>query len=102
MMRFVGRSKIGRLSSKGIQYPQLRLPRQYLDTIGKTAEIYETEDDGKREFLIVTQGRVSKSDAVLKPEAEVLKPQPYAGYYQRLSAIESQIAELSFSAATSA
>ena len=54
-MKRVEKSKIGKLSAKGIEYPPLRLPSQYLNTIGKTAEIYETERDSKRAFLIVTE-----------------------------------------------
>jgi hypothetical protein len=93
-MKRVGNAKIGKLSAKGIEYPQLRLPKQYLNSVGKIAEIYETEDDGKRAFLVVTKGKVSNDDMVLKPDDEVLKPQPYLGYDERLSALESKIDEL--------
>jgi hypothetical protein len=53
-MELLGKSKIGKLSAKGIEYPPLRLPRQGLNIIGNIAQIYETEHDGKRAFLAVT------------------------------------------------
>jgi len=54
-MQLIGKSKIGSLSArKGVSYPQLRLPQQCADVIGDTADIFETESDGKRAFLIVT------------------------------------------------
>jgi hypothetical protein len=43
-MRFVGKSKIGRLSAyEGKIYPQIRLPSHLADTIGQVADIFETE-----------------------------------------------------------
>ncbi len=54
-MRFVGKSKIGRLSAKkGKIYPQIRLPPHLADTIGEIADVFETERNGKRAFLLVT------------------------------------------------
>jgi hypothetical protein len=54
-MRFVGKSKIGRLSAKTDKiYPQIRLPPKLADTIGEIADVFETERNGKRAFLIVT------------------------------------------------
>ncbi|MGZ4865189.1 MAG: hypothetical protein ACXV5H_11430 [Halobacteriota archaeon] len=52
-MQHIGTSKIGKLSAKGIIYPQLRLPSEYSDVIGKIADIIETEHGGKRAFLVV-------------------------------------------------
>ena len=72
-MQHVGKSKIGNLSAKGFKYPQLRLPKRYLDTVGKTANIYETEHEGKQAFLIVTEHSVPKEGMVLKPGEQVLK-----------------------------
>ena len=93
-MQSVGKSKIGKLSAKGIKYPQFRLPQQYSDTIGKMANVFETNHDGKRAFLIVTEEAVSNKDTVLKPREEVLKPEPFKDSDQRLSTLESQILEL--------
>src|SRR5665647_328112 len=73
-MQHIGKSKIGSLSArKGVSYPQLRLPQQCADVIGDTADIFETESDGKRTFLIVTNQALSNSDTVLKHLHSVLK-----------------------------
>ena len=93
-MEFVGKSKIGRLSAKGITYPQLRLPHQYSSTIGNVAGVFETEHEGKQAFLIVTERAVLKEDTVLKPSEEVLKPVEKTAAESRLSALESEISDL--------
>ena len=73
-MRFVGKSKIGRLSAKkGKSYAQIRLPPHLADTIGEIADVFETERDGKRAFLLVTKQSVLVNDSVLQPDAEVVK-----------------------------
>ena len=73
-MQLIGKSKIGSLSArKGVSYPQLRLPQQCADVIGDTADIFETESEGKRAFLIVTERTVSNNTNVLKQGADVLK-----------------------------
>jgi len=60
-MQHIGKSKIGSLTArKGIRYPQLRLPQQCPDVIGCTADIVETESEGKRAFLIITPNHVKK------------------------------------------
>jgi hypothetical protein len=41
-MKFIGKSKIGKLSAKGIEYPQLRLPKSSSQAIGDIANIFET------------------------------------------------------------
>jgi hypothetical protein len=67
-MKYAGKSKIGRLSAKkGTIYAQIRLPKQFADTIGDTANIYKTEHDSKRAFLLVTNQHLRKSNAVLQP-----------------------------------
>jgi hypothetical protein len=72
-MQHIGKSKIGSLSArKGVKYPQLRLPQQCADVIGDTAEIFETESDGKRAFLIVTDQTMPKDDYVLKQNTDIL------------------------------
>ena len=73
-MQHIGKSKIGSLiARKAIRYPQLRLPQQCADVIGRTADILETESEGKRAFLIVTDQVMSKGDSVLKQNEDVLK-----------------------------
>jgi hypothetical protein len=74
VMQHIGKSKIGKLSAKGNDYPQLRLPLQYANTVGEVADVFETEHEGKQAFLIVTEHSVPKEDMVLKPSEEVLKP----------------------------
>lgn len=60
-LQHIGKSKIGSLSArKGIRYPQLRLPQQCADVIDEMADIFETESEGKRAFLIVTEQAMSK------------------------------------------
>ena len=73
-MQHIGKSKIGKLSAKGIDYLQLRLPKLYFDAVGKTACIYETEHEGRQAFLIVTEQSVPKEDTVLKPCADLAQP----------------------------
>ena len=74
-MHYIGKSKIGSLSArKGVKYPQLRLPQKCADVIGNMADIFETESEGKRVFLIVTDQAMPKGDSVLKPSENVLKP----------------------------
>lgn len=73
-MQHIGKSKIGSLSArKGVRYPQLRLPKQCSEIIGNTADIFETERDGKRAFLVVTGQTVPSNDNVLKQNEDVLK-----------------------------
>ncbi len=58
-MRFVGKSKISLLSAKKDKIcPQIRLSPHLADTIGDIADVFETEFNGKRAFLIVTQQSV--------------------------------------------
>ncbi len=101
-MHYIGTSKISPLYSKGsIIYPQIRLPQRYNDVIGKNAQIFETEYNGKRAFFIVTEeSEKTKNsvfkfvDKVLKPDVEVLKPHPEKEVESRLSAFESKIDKL--------
>lgn len=80
-MESIGKSKIGKLSARrGVMYPQLRLPQQCADVIGHTADILETESEGKRAFLIVTDQAMPKGDNVLKQNEKVLKHQSYRGH----------------------
>src|SRR5271157_3919649 len=57
----------------GVRYPQLRLPQQCSEISGDTADILETEGEGKRAFLIVTDQVMPNNDNVLKQDADVLK-----------------------------
>jgi hypothetical protein len=55
-------------------YPQIRLPPHLFDTIGEIADIFETERNGKRAFLLVTEQPVLDDDMVLQPNEKVVKP----------------------------
>ena len=91
-MRFVGSSKVSKLVPKpDIVYPLIRLPQECFKSIGKTANIYETSRDEKQVFLVILDDDLDKKDKVIKP---VIKPDLNTGLDQRLSAIESQIADL--------
>jgi hypothetical protein len=65
-MQLIKTSKIGKVYAKGINYPQLRLPRDYADIIGATAQIFETDYEGNQAFLIVGTRR-AKLDFSCKP-----------------------------------
>lgn len=94
-MRFVGTSKIGRLSAKkGKIYAQIRLPLQLAHTIGDIADVFETERDGKRAFLLVTNQHVLDNNMVLQHSEKVVKPGDEIDNDQRFTALESQINEL--------
>jgi len=74
-MRFIGKSKVGRLSAKkGKIYPQIRLSTQLADAIGEIANVFETERNGKRAFLLVTDKSVQNDDMVLQSSEKVVKP----------------------------
>jgi hypothetical protein len=65
-MQLIGKSKIGKLSAKGNDYPQLRLPKRCSQAIGDIANIFETRYQGKQAFLIVTEHGMSNDNTVLK------------------------------------
>ena len=95
LMRFVGKSKICRLSAKkGKIYPQIRLPPHLADTIGEIADVFETERNGKSAFLLVTAKSVLDNDKVLQPDDKVVKPDAKIDNDRRFAALESQISEL--------
>jgi hypothetical protein len=93
-MQLLGKAKIGRLSAKGIDYPQLRLPRKYSWIVGKSADIFATEYEGKQAFLVVTGYSMPNDDAVLKPNEEVLKLIDGVTTESRLLVLESEIRAL--------
>ena len=90
-MQLVSKAKIGRLSAKGIDYPQLRLPSKYSQIVGTTADIFATEHEGKQAFLVVPEHSMSKGDTVLKQSEEVLKHVEKTDANAYLSALESEI-----------
>ncbi len=86
-IQFIRTAKIGKLSVKGNDYPQLRLLQQFVDTIGQRANVFETEHEGKQAFLIVTEHIVPKENMVLKPGLKLTTD-------ARLAAFELEIKEL--------
>jgi len=45
--------KVGKVKGKSRTYPQLRLPSQYIELVGKKASIYETSEyQGETTFII--------------------------------------------------
>ena len=100
-MKYVGKTKIGKFSSKpNVIYPQLRLPQWLANTIGETAHIYATEHNTNTAFLFVLDGHKNldcseqSASQVLQPNRKVVKPNQINASDHRLSAIESQIKEL--------
>jgi hypothetical protein len=65
-------SKIGKVSAKGINYAQLRLPRDYEDVIGATAKIFATNYDGNQAVLIVAEHNVPSCTSVVKKLVKIL------------------------------
>ena len=81
-MKKVGETKIGKLTPKPhITYPLIRLPPEFADVIGKKAQIFETEYQGNRAFLIVV------GDSVIKPDDS-------SDLEKRVSKLEIQVKEL--------
>ncbi len=55
-MQFIGKSKISTLHSKpDISYPLIRLPQKYTHLIGETAQIFITDYEDKKGFLILLE-----------------------------------------------
>ena len=86
-MQFIGKSKISTLHSKpGVSYPLIRLPQQYGHLIGETAQLFTTNNEGKKGFFILLEESGS--------EGKVVKQSLETNLESRLSAIESSIEEL--------
>src|SRR5271157_2304934 len=98
----LGKTKIGRFSSKpNVIYPQLRLPQDRKAVIGETAHVCATEHEGKKAFLFVLEERKARegesdnaASQVLQLNEAVLQQLGKNSIENRLSTIESQIAEL--------
>jgi hypothetical protein len=100
-MHYLGKSKVTKLNAKaGVVYPLIRLPKTCADEIGKVAEIFEAEHNNRRALLITFNDRDGRSE-VIQPESKVIQllpkviqPDGLNNVESRLSALESQIAEL--------
>jgi hypothetical protein len=92
-LQHIGDSKIGTIKSKpNVKYPMIRLPQEYVQIIGQRAHIYKTDHDGQPAFLVVPYAEASAQSAASK--SRVSKPSLETEAESRLSALESQIAEL--------
>ncbi len=59
-MKFIGKSSILRMKpKKNIEYPLIRLPKEYRDLIGKEAKIYEISEN---KFLILVNEDKDESE----------------------------------------
>jgi hypothetical protein len=84
-MQFLCKRKISLHSSTPLhEYPSIRLPREFKAFVGKTASIYISEDIDKLTFNVVIDKKVDKVCANSERSHDE----------NRLSAIESQLAEL--------
>jgi len=71
----------------------IRLPQEYIQIIGQRAHIYKTDHDGQPAFLVVPYTQES-AQPMAESKSKVSKPSLETEAESRLSAIESQIAEL--------
>ena len=76
-----------------VKYPMIRLPQEYIQIIGQRALIYKTDHDGQPAFLVVPYTQESAQlTAESKPKVPKLSLETETE--SRISALESQIAEL--------
>ena len=84
-MRWVKKLKINKMQPKPtVKYPIIRLPSQYAELIGKTAQLYETEVNEHLSFLIVVSEDRDKV-SITPVESDMEK---------RFKNLENQIREL--------
>jgi hypothetical protein len=100
-MHHLGKSKVTKLKAKaGVAYPLIRLPKTCADEIGKVAEIFETEYNNRRVLLVTLDDGaehpllVRADSKVIQLLPKVIQPDGINNVESRLSALESQIAEL--------
>ena len=101
-MRYIGKSKISKINPKpNISYPLLRLPQAFNDFIGKTTNVFETENEGKQAFLVVLDKNSEAEQAsfqvmqlVMQLEAVGIRQNTENCVEARLSALENGIKEI--------
>jgi hypothetical protein len=93
-MQRIGKSKVTKLKAKaGVVYPLIRLPKTFADEIGKVAEIFETQCDGRRALLVTFENRAEPSE-VVQPDSKVIQLLPKVIQLQSRKSIESRFLEL--------
>jgi hypothetical protein len=91
-VQYIGTSKISKLNPKpNTVYPLIRLPQGCVDSIGSIADIYKTEFEERKAFLVVLGTEEEQESRVIKP---VIKLESYRDLNERLSTLESKITEL--------
>jgi len=95
-MQLICKSKIGKKRSKpSITYPLIHLPKEFAEIIGRPVSIYATErEEGTVSVVAVEAEDNQAAGKVGQPCSEVGQLRPVSTIESRLSAIESQIAEL--------
>jgi len=68
-------------------YPTLHFPTEYGDIIGHKVTIYQTEDDGKRAFMLILD------DDTLLPE-KVIQHRITSGLERRMDILEKNMKEM--------
>jgi uncharacterized small protein (DUF1192 family) len=92
-VRRVGQSKVTKLSVKaGVVYPLIRLPKTYVDKIGKIAEIFETQHQDIRALLVTFDD--PKPAKVIQRASKIIQLDSSDSVEKRLSALEKEINKL--------
>ena len=71
----------------------IRLPQEYVQIIGQRADIYKTDHEGQPAFLVVPYIEIS-AQSTAESKSRISKLGLETEVESRLSALESQIAEL--------
>jgi predicted nucleic acid-binding Zn ribbon protein len=100
-MQHIGKSKVTKLNAKaGVVYPLIRLPKTCADEIGEVAKIFEPQHHSRRALLVTfNDGEgpfevIQLESKVIQLLPKVIQPEGLNNAESRLSALESQIAEL--------
>ena len=73
-LHYVGDAKIGKVTGNGGTYPQLRLPKDYADLIGKKAHLFKITKEGQTAFLISISDGLNQSTKGLNQSEDAKLP----------------------------